>query len=80
MICSKYVVQLYKIDKEFTRINGVIMRHTFFWIAMLFLVSGDDNIKIVNVIDFMIFEIISQILKVKSTAHKIPFVYCTLYI
>lgn len=47
------------------------MRHTFFWIAMLFLVSGDDNvnIKIVNVIDFMIFEIISQILKVKSTAH-----------
>lgn len=52
----------------------------FFWIAMLFLVSGDDNIKIVNVIDFMIFEIISQILKVKSTAHKIPFVYCTLYI
>lgn len=47
---------------------------------MLFLVSGDDNIKIVNVIDFMIFEIISQILKVKSTAHKIPFVYCTLYI
>lgn len=41
----------------------------FFWIAMLFLVSGDDNIKIVNVIDFMIFEIISQILKVKSTAH-----------
>lgn len=47
---------------------------------MLFFVSGDDNIKIVNVIDFMIFEIISQILKVKSTAHKIPFVYCTLYI
>lgn len=47
---------------------------------MLFLVSGDDNIKIVNVIDFMIFEIISQILKVKSTAYKIPFVYCTLYI
>lgn len=47
---------------------------------MLFLVSGDDNIKIVNVIDFMIFEIISQILKVKSTAHKIPFIYCTLYI
>lgn len=47
---------------------------------MLFLVSGDDNIEIVNVIDFMIFEIISQILKVKSTAHKIPFIYCTLYI
>lgn len=52
----------------------------FFWIAMLFLVSGDDNIKIVNVIDFMIFEIISQILKIKNAAHKIPFVYCTLYI
>lgn len=41
----------------------------FFLIAMLFLVSDHDNIKIVNVIDFMIFEIISQILKVKSTAH-----------
>lgn len=47
---------------------------------MLFLVFGDDNIKIVNVIDFMIFEIILLILKVKSIVYKILFVYCILYI
>lgn len=49
----------------------------FFWIAMLFLVSGDDNIKIVNVIDFMIFEIISQILKalhIKYHLYTVPYI------
>lgn len=53
MLCN-YI----KLIKNLFGLMGWLCVIFFFWIVMLFLVFGDDNIKIVNVIDFMIFEII----------------------